>query len=76
MSDVKEGLPFKRNNYLLFAAGTVLVIVGFILMAGGKQTDPDVFNPEVFSFTRITLAPIVVLSGMAVVMFGIFKKFD
>lgn len=51
------------------------MILGFILMAGGEQTNPDVFNPEVFSPMRITVAPLLVLSGFAVIMVGIFKRF-
>ncbi len=75
MSEVKEGLPFKRNNYYLFIGGIACVLVGFVLMTGGEPTDPNVFNPEVFSPTRITVAPLLILSGLAVIMVGIFKRF-
>lgn len=75
MSEVNEGLPFKRNNYYLFIGGAAFVILGFILMIGGEPTDPSVFNPEVFSPMRITVAPLLILSGFAVIMVGIFKRF-
>ena len=58
------------------AAGVVLVVIGFILMAGGKADSPDVFSEEIFSQTKITVAPITVLLGYAVMGFGILKKFD
>jgi uncharacterized membrane protein len=65
---------FSKQNYMILAIGFVLVIIGFMLMAGGGSDDPGVFNPEVFSFRRITLAPIVVILGFAVVMISIFYK--
>ncbi len=74
MSQEKEGLPFHKENYYLLIAGSVLVVIGFVLMAGGKPEDPTVFNPEVFSARRITVAPILVLLGLATVMYGIFRK--
>lgn len=67
-------MPFGKINYIIMVAGIVIIAIGFALMAGGKAESPDVFNPEVFSFRRITLAPTTVLIGMGVVMFAIFKK--
>jgi hypothetical protein len=55
--------------------GAALIIVGMFLMSGGKSADPNVFNEsEVYSFRRITLAPIVVIAGFIVEIFAIFKK--
>jgi len=46
-----------------------------LLLSGGKSTNPDVFNPEeVYSFRRITLAPLVIIAGFIVEIYGIFKK--
>ncbi len=70
----EKGFVFEKMNYMLLAAGLVTVIIGFILMAGGGSEDPNVFNPEVFSARRITVAPTVVLIGFAIVMVGIFKR--
>lgn len=69
--EVKEekepmGFVFGPMNYRLLAAGLIVIIIGFILMAGGKSDDPTVFNPEVFSTRRITIAPIVVLIGFII----------
>ena len=67
-------LVFEKVNYLLTAVGALMVVVGFFLMSGGGSEDPSVFNEEIFSFTRVTLAPIVILAGYGVVFFAIMKK--
>lgn len=67
-------LAFGRENYILMITGIVLIVVGFILMSGGKVDDPSAFNPEIFSFRRITLAPIVVMLGFAIEIYAIVKK--
>jgi len=55
--------------------GAALIILGMFLMSGGKSTDPNVFNEnEVYSFRRITLAPIVIIAGFIVEIYAIFKK--
>lgn len=55
--------------------GFVLILLGLLLMIGGKSKDPNVFNPsEVYSFRRITLAPILILLGLTLEIVGIFKK--
>jgi hypothetical protein len=64
-----------KENYKYLIVGFVIIMVGFILMMGGKSTDPAVFNAkELFSFRRITLAPIVVLAGFAFEIWAIMKK--
>ena len=55
--------------------GLVVIALGMILMAGGKSTDPNVFNnDEVYSTTRITIAPILILAGLVIEIYAIFKK--
>lgn len=73
-NEKKLEFPFKKQNYILLVAGVLVIIIGFLLMAGGGSEDPNVFNPEVFSPRRITVAPLVVLLGFAIVMFAILKK--
>ncbi|WP_372774651.1 DUF3098 domain-containing protein [Mangrovibacterium sp.] len=63
-----------KENYRLLLIGFAIIVIGFILMVGGKSEDPTVFNPEVFSFRRITLAPIVVLFGFLFEIYAIMKK--
>jgi hypothetical protein len=66
---------FEKDNYRWMLIGLVLIALGLILMGGGKSKDPNVFNPkEVYSFTRITLAPILILGGFVVEIFAIFRK--
>lgn len=64
--------PFTKINYIIIAASVIIIILGFILMHG-SSTDID-FNPDVFSFKRITLAPIVCIIGFVGMIFGIMWK--
>jgi hypothetical protein len=59
----KPDFPLQKENYILLITGFVIIIIGFLLMIGGKAENPNEFNPEVFSFRRITLAPVMVLFG-------------
>ena len=63
-----------RENFKYIAIGVGILVIGFALMAGGKSTDPNVFNPEIFSFRRITLAPVIVVGGFAFIIWAIMKK--
>ena len=66
---------FGKSNYTWMLVGAALILVGMLLMAGGKSPDPNVFNAdEVYSFRRITLAPILIIAGFCVEVFAIFKK--
>jgi hypothetical protein len=70
----KTGFALGRENYKLMAIGFAVIIVGFILMAGGRSDDPKVFSEEIFSFRRITLAPLVVLAGFIFEIYAIMKR--
>lgn len=75
--DNKEDIGFAlgKENYKLLAIGFGIIVLGFLLMIGGKSDNPNVFNEsEIFSFRRITLAPIVVLAGFAFEIWAIMKK--
>lgn len=65
---------FGRENYKWLLIGLAFIIIGFILMVGGGSKDPNVYNPEIFSFIRITLAPILVLIGFGVEIYAILKR--
>ncbi len=75
-SDNKEKLNFAlgRENYKLLAIGFAIIVIGFLLMLGGKSHDPKVFSEKIFSFRRITLAPLIVLAGFAFEIWAIMKK--
>ncbi len=73
MNSGKFAIPRKNIVYLL--AGLALMIVGYILMIGGGTTDPSVFpEKEMFSFRRVTLAPLFILAGFVVEIFAIMYK--
>lgn len=63
-----------KENFKYIAIGVAVLVIGFILMAGGKSPDPNEFNPEIFSFRRITLAPIIVVGGFVFIIWAIMKK--
>ena len=65
---------FGKKNYILLLIGLAFIILGFILMTGGGSDDPNIYNPEIFSFRRITLAPILILIGYTIEIFAIMKK--
>jgi len=75
-SDNKEKTNFAlgRENYKLLAIGFAIIVIGFLLMLGGKSDDPEVFNEKIFSFRRITLAPVVILAGFVFEIWAIMKK--
>ena len=68
------GFALGKENYRLMAIGFAIIILGFILMSGGGSDDPNVFNPDIFSFRRITLAPAVLLIGFIFEIYAIMKK--
>jgi len=72
--DKKAGFALGRENYKLMAIGFAIIIVGFILMAGGRSDDPKVFSEDIFSFRRITLAPLIVLAGFIFEIYAIMKR--
>ena len=77
MAENKTTTPsiFSKDNYIWMAIGAVVIAIGMFLMSGGGSTDPNVFNKEeVYSTTRITIAPILVLAGLIIEVYAIFKK--
>jgi hypothetical protein len=76
MSESKNTSMFSKENYIWMLAGLIIIALGMFLMSGGKSnTDPAVFNKEaVYSPIRITLAPILILAGLVIEIFAIFKK--
>ncbi len=66
---------FGKENYIWMLGGLALLALGFFLMSGGKSTDPAVFNTkEIYSTTRITVAPILIIAGFIVEIIAIMKK--
>ncbi|HEY6955254.1 MAG TPA: DUF3098 domain-containing protein [Flavisolibacter sp.] len=69
------GTLFEKTNLQWMLIGVVVMALGFILMAGGKSPDPNVFDKtKVYSTTRITIAPIIILAGLVIEIFAIFRQ--
>ena len=62
---------FEKKNYLILLLAIGVIALGFFLMTGGGSDDPNVFNPAIFSFQRIRLAPTLVLIGFGIAMYSI-----
>ena len=71
----KQFFAFSKANYIWLCVGIILLIVGYVLMSGGGAESPDEFHAdEIFSFRRITLAPVTVLAGYGTILYAILKK--
>ena len=71
----KKEFIFSKKNYRLMLIGLGIIVLGFILMIGGGSKDPDVFNPDIFNFRRIRLAPALVLIGFGIEIAAILRSF-
>ena len=67
----RQEFIFQKKNYLFMFVGLAFITLGFILMSGGGSDDPNVFNPEIFNFRRIRLAPTLVLIGLGIEVYAI-----
>ena len=65
---------FGSNNYKLLLISIIILFTGFFLMSGGGSDDPSVFNPEIYNFRRIRLAPILIIIGFVFSTLSILKK--
>jgi len=70
----KAGFALPPENYKLIAVGFAIIVIGFLLMLGGKSDSPNKFSENIFSFRRITLAPVVVLAGFVFEIWAIMRK--
>ena len=64
-------LPSKNVKFI--GLGLLVMVLGFVLMLGGGSSDPNVFNPAMFNFRRLVIAPIVIVLGIAVIIVAIMK---
>ena len=74
--DSKSNFIFGKKNYKWMFIGLGFIALGFILMSGGGSDDPNVFNPEIFNFRRIRLAPTLVLIGFGIQIYAILLNPD
>ncbi|MDE7068930.1 MAG: DUF3098 domain-containing protein [Alistipes sp.] len=69
-------MPLAMKNYVLLLVGLCVIILGFVLMTGGGSSSPEEFDYAMFSWRRITLAPILVVGGFAFEIYAILKRFE
>ncbi len=72
----KSEFVFGKKNYKFMLIGLAFIVIGFVLMAGGGSDDPNVWNPDVFSWRRIRLAPTLVLIGFGIQVYAILLNPD
>jgi uncharacterized membrane protein len=73
--ETNKNTLFEKQNLVWMLIGVVVIVLGFVLMAGGKSEDPNVFNEaEVYSTTRITIAPLLIVAGLVIEIYAIMKK--
>jgi hypothetical protein len=66
---------FEKDNYQWMIIGAVVIAIGMFVMSGGKNPDPNQFDTKlVYSTTRITIAPILILAGLIIEIYAIFKR--
>ncbi|WP_298494259.1 DUF3098 domain-containing protein [uncultured Algibacter sp.] len=74
--EAKPIFVFGKKNYQFMFIGLAIIALGFILMSGGGSDDPNVFNPEIFSWRRIRLAPTLILIGFGIQIYAILLNPD
>jgi len=74
MKKKKKQLLFEKHNYRSMLIGVFFIILGFILMSGGGSDDPNIFSDEIYNFTRIRLAPALILIGFVIQVYAILKS--
>ena len=70
----KQEFLFGKRNYTIMLIGLAVITLGFILMSGGGSEDPNVFNPEIYSWRRIRLAPTLVILGLGIEIYAILSN--
>ena len=70
----KPAFIFGKRNYIIMLIGIAFIALGFILMAGGGSDDPNVFNPEIYNWRRIRLAPTLVIIGLGIEIYAILAN--
>lgn len=72
--EIKGQFLFGKNNYAIMLIGLAFIALGFILMAGGGSDNPEIFNPDMYNFRRIRLAPTLVIIGLGIQIYAIMAK--
>jgi hypothetical protein len=70
----KKQFAFGKDNFIWLAVSAAIIIIGFILVSGGKTTEETGFDPRIFDTRRLLIAPVVIMSGFGLVIYAILKK--
>ena len=70
----KPEFLFGKRNYTIMLIGLAVIALGFILMSGGGSKDPNVFNPDIYNWRRIRLAPALVIIGLGIEIYAILAN--
>lgn len=65
---------YSKTNYFLMALSVLLIVLGFVVMSGGGSSDPMVFNEEIFSPSRIKVAPLICVAGFGLMIYAILYR--
>lgn len=70
----KNQFALGKENFILLGISVIIIIIGFILLSGGKTTEETGFDPSIFNTRRLFIAPVVIMTGFASVIYAIMKK--
>ena len=70
----KKQFAFGKENFILLAISVAIIIIGFLLVSGGRTTEETGFDPSIFDTRRLFIAPIVIMAGFGSVVYAILKK--
>ena len=70
----KKQFAFGKENFILLAISAAIIIIGFVLVSGGRTTEETGFDPSIFNTRRLFVAPIVIMAGFGMVVYAILKK--
>ena len=68
-------MPMSLKGVKLLLVGLVVMVAGYILMAGGNSGDPKVFSQDIFDFQRLVAAPLVIICGIVIEVVAIMRVF-
>jgi hypothetical protein len=70
----RKQFAFGKENFVLVAISVAIIIIGFILVSGGKTTEETGFDPSIFNARRLLVAPVVIMGGFGLMVYAIIKK--
>jgi hypothetical protein len=69
----KKKFAFDKTSMIMIAAGFIVIVIGFLLMIGPSSSETH-YEPDIFSFRRISVAPVICFLGYIWIIFAILRK--